>query len=110
MYLIYIFIFFSDRVQNRKITAEKHILCFLWFIGHQTGSYRDVADRFGITISALHMVITRVTNFILSLSPNIIKYPTEVEKEETANFYIQQKRFPSVIDNIFIFICFYMFN
>ncbi|XP_011880849.1 PREDICTED: putative nuclease HARBI1, partial [Vollenhovia emeryi] len=87
----------SDRIGNIKITAEKHILCYLWFVGHQTASYRDVADRFGITISSLHSVITRVTDFILSIAPNVIKYPTQLEKEETANFYLEQKQFPGVI-------------
>jgi len=65
-------------------------------MGHQTGSYRDVADRFGITISALHTVITRVTDFILALA-HIIKYPTDFEKEQTSNFYLQQKEFPNII-------------
>ncbi|XP_029157915.1 uncharacterized protein LOC114930332 isoform X1 [Nylanderia fulva] len=92
-----IFTSIQERVQNNKISAEKHILCYLWFVGHQTGSYRDIADRFGITISALHTVISRVTDFILALAPNIIKYPTDLEKEQTSNFYLQQKRFPNII-------------
>lgn len=69
-------------------------------MGHQTGSYRDIADRFGITISALHKVITRVTNFILSLAPNIIKYPTDLEKEQPSNFFLQRKGFPNIIGAI----------
>lgn len=95
-----IFTSIQERVQNNKISAEKHILCYLWFVGHQTGSYRDVADRFGITISALHTVITRVTDFILALAHNIIKYPTDLEKEQTSNFYLQQKGFPNIIGAI----------
>ncbi|XP_024886102.1 putative nuclease HARBI1 [Temnothorax curvispinosus] len=83
-----------------KITAEKHILCYLWFVGHQSASYRDVADRFGVTISALYNIITRVTDYIMLLAPNIIKYPTLVEKEETETFYRERKGFPGIIGAI----------
>lgn len=83
-----------------KITAEKHILCYLWFIGHESSSYRDVADRFGVTLSALYNIITRVTIFILSMAHDIIKYPTLDEKEETAAFYYQKKGFPGIIGNV----------
>lgn len=86
------------------VTAEKHILCYLWFVGHQSASYRDVADRFGITISTLHSIITRITDFLLFLAPNIIKYPTFEEKEATANFYNQKKGFPHIIGKTFMFV------
>lgn len=89
-----------DLMGRPKITAEKHILIYLWFVGHENASYRDVADRFGITISALHKVISRVTNFIMFLAPNIIKYPTLDEKVRTATFYETAKGFPNVIGNI----------
>lgn len=65
-------------------------------MGHQTESYRDVADRFGITINALHTVITRVSDFILALAHNII-HLTDLEKGQTSNFYLQRKGFPNII-------------
>lgn len=88
-----------DPTGRPKITAEKHILCYLWFMGHESASYRDVADRFGITISSLYKVISRVTAFIMSLAPNIIKYPSIAEKQETAAFYEEKKGFPGIIGN-----------
>lgn len=89
-----------------NITAEKHILCYLWFVGHKSASYRDVADRFGVTLNSLYNIITRVTQFIMLLAPNVIKYPTLAEKEETATFYRETKGFPRIIGNImFIFVC-----
>lgn len=69
-------------------------------MGHQSASYRDVADRFGVTISTLHKIITRVTNFILSLAPNMIKYPTQLEKQETTAYY-RVKGFPGAIGNVY---------
>ncbi|XP_043469299.1 putative nuclease HARBI1 [Leptopilina heterotoma] len=82
------------------MTAEKHMLCFLWFVGHQTASYRDVADRFGISISALHKLITRVTCFLVSLSARIIRLPTVQEREVTKQFYLGTKGFPGVVGAI----------
>lgn len=96
--------YISDLKGRLKITAEKHILCFLWFVGHQTSSYRDVADRFGITISALYYIISRVTEFLISIAPNVIKYPTAAEKRETSTYYEETKGFPGIIGNALIFI------
>ncbi|KAJ8978153.1 hypothetical protein NQ317_016856 [Molorchus minor] len=42
-----------------KISGEVHIFIVLWFAGHQTASFRDVADRFDITISSLFRNINR---------------------------------------------------
>ncbi|XP_014477036.1 PREDICTED: uncharacterized protein LOC106745700 isoform X1 [Dinoponera quadriceps] len=89
----------ENLVGRLKVTAEKHILCFLWFVGHESASYRDVADRFGITISTLYHVISRVTQFFMSLAPNYIKYPSAHEKLETATFYEERKGFPGIISN-----------
>ncbi|XP_032688007.1 putative nuclease HARBI1 [Odontomachus brunneus] len=95
-----IFISIDNPRGHPKITAEKHILCYLWFVGHESASYRDVADRFGVTISSLYQIISRVTAFILSLAPRIIKYPSLVEKQEIAAFYEEEKGFPGIIGAI----------
>lgn len=104
VFIIIIIPFFTDEVGRLKITAEKHILCYLWFVGHQSASYRDVADRFGIALSALYNIITRVTDFILTLANDIIRYPNAAEKAETAAFYQNTKGFPGVIGNIYIYL------
>jgi len=69
----------------------------LWFVGHQTASYRDVADRFGVTLSTLYKIISRVTTFLMSIAPNIIKFPSLEEKYLTKQHYLQEKRFPGII-------------
>lgn len=79
------------------ISPEKHILSFLWYVGHESAGYRDVADRFGITISTMYNVISRVTNFLLSLAPNVIRFPTLQEREVTKQFFLQKNKFPGVI-------------
>lgn len=73
------------------------MLTFLWFIGHQSSSYRDVADRFGITLSTLFDVITRVADFLISIAPTVIKYPNSNEKKQTSDYFFQTKKFPKVI-------------
>lgn len=87
-----------------NITAEKHILCYLWFVGQESASYRDVADRFGITLSTLYNIITRVTDFISFFANNVIKYPNAIEKAEIVAFYQGSKGFPDVIGNIYLYL------
>lgn len=81
---VYIFNFIAH-AGYAPITPEKHVLCYLWFVGHQTSSYRDVADRFDVTISALYVIISRVTNFIITLSETILRHPTLQERQVTMN-------------------------
>lgn len=95
-----IFTSLQEEVGRLKITAEKHMLCYLWFVGHQTASYRDVADRFGITLNALYNIISRVTDFILTLANDVIRYPNAAEKAVTAAFYENTKGFPGIIGAI----------
>jgi len=68
----------------------------LWFVGHQTASYRDVADRFGVTLSALFNIITRVTDFLLSMVAIIIRLPTNAEMVATQQYYRTRTGFPGV--------------
>lgn len=79
------------------LTAEKHILTYLWFVGHESAGYRDVADRFGITISMLNVLISRVTQFLLQIAPEIIKLPTIEERYATMHHFLEKKRFPGII-------------
>ncbi|KAJ8950481.1 hypothetical protein NQ314_007868 [Rhamnusium bicolor] len=65
-----------------KKSALKQTCIFLWFVGHQTASFTDVADRFSITISSLFRVVKRMVYFLSNLSPTIIKWPTQEEKME----------------------------
>ncbi|KAJ8909232.1 hypothetical protein NQ315_002068 [Exocentrus adspersus] len=75
---------------NSKISGYDQCLIFLWFIGHQTASFKDVADRFDISISSLHRIINRFAYFLSNLSPLIIKWPNEDEKREIENEFRQK--------------------
>lgn len=78
-------------------SALQHVYIFLWYAGHQTSSYRDVADRFNITISALFRVIKRVEYFLSNLAPEVITWPNVVEKNEIELFFRQKNGFPGII-------------
>lgn len=55
-------------------------MIFLWYAGHEASCFRDVADRFNITISSLHYVINNVAKFISNLSKHFITWPTDNEQ------------------------------
>lgn len=64
-----------------RVSALKCLLVFCWYATHEAASFRDVADRFDLAISTLHNIIYNVTHFISSKSAEIIKWPSDVEKE-----------------------------
>nr|XP_023018368.1 putative nuclease HARBI1 [Leptinotarsa decemlineata] len=91
---------FNSQVgQYRNILALQQVLIYLWYIGHQTSSFRDVADRFGVTISSIHRIIHRITMFLSNLSPEIIKWPNENEKQIIKEHFFANG-FPNVIGAI----------
>lgn len=63
-----------------RISAKKSVLIFLWYAGHEAGSFRDIADRFNVSLSTLHGIIENVCLFLSHLSSSIVTWPTEEEK------------------------------
>ncbi|KAK9708388.1 hypothetical protein QE152_g27245 [Popillia japonica] len=56
------------------------MLIFVWFASHKDG-YRQIADRFDLSISSVFEVITRVSSFLSGLAANVNRFPeTEIEK------------------------------
>lgn len=72
------------------------MLTFLWFCGHQTASFRDVADRFDIMISSLHRIINRLTTFFSSVAGLVIQWPNEDEKQPIEAVY-RERGFAGVV-------------
>lgn len=68
-------------------------------MGHEAASFRDVADRFCITISSLYRTLRRVIFSLSNLSPQIIKWPTEEEKIVSEEHF-RANGFPRVIGAI----------
>lgn len=79
-----------------KLTPLKSITIFLWFAANEATSFRDVSDRFCISKSTLFKVVRRVTYFLSNLSPGIITWPDDNEKEEIKTHF-RNHNFPGVI-------------
>ncbi|KAJ4437797.1 putative nuclease HARBI1 [Periplaneta americana] len=82
--------------RHGKLGSFQQIIIFLWFAGHQTSSFRDVADRFDISISSLFKIIRKITYFLSNLSQHIISWPTPAEKNEIERNF-RENGFPGVI-------------
>lgn len=91
--------FHHQQGDSEKISPLKAITAFLWFAGNEGATYRDVSDRFGMTKSSLHKIVTRVSYFLSNLSPEIITWPTVQEKLEIER-YFAQRDFPGAIGAI----------
>ncbi|XP_071582458.1 putative nuclease HARBI1 [Temnothorax nylanderi] len=79
------------------VSAEKHILSFLWFAGNKS-SMRDVADRFDTAISTCETILSRVMNYLLSIAKDVIKFPNnDEEKDELAYRFSKISGFPNVL-------------
>lgn len=58
-----------SKEDTENLRAEKQIL---WFAGNSTASFRDVADRFEISISPLFNIIRRLSKFLSNMPEEII--------------------------------------
>ncbi|XP_017491414.1 PREDICTED: uncharacterized protein LOC108379568 [Rhagoletis zephyria] len=83
--------------EDKRLSHRVHLLVFLWFAGHEACSNRDLGDRFDLCLSAVTNVISRVTMFISSLSPDVIKWPTEDKKRATSEFFNRKCFFSKAI-------------
>lgn len=91
----------SEAYQNlradKRCSAKKHLAVFLWFAGHEACSFRDLADRFDLSLCTISRIIDRTTMFISSLSEEIIKWPNEDRKLETSQHFETNTGFKKVI-------------
>lgn len=74
-------------------------MIYLWYIGHQTTSFRDVADRFNITKSSLERIIKTISVFLSNLAPSVVTWPNADEKLQIAAHF-NENGFPGVIGAI----------
>ncbi|XP_071054143.1 putative nuclease HARBI1 [Onthophagus taurus] len=79
-----------------RIPAQKCIAIFCWYAGHEAAGFRDVADRFNISISTLHQLIEKVVYFLSYKSPSVIKWPNETEKRENEKLFKENGFFGAI--------------
>ncbi|KAJ8910922.1 hypothetical protein NQ315_014256 [Exocentrus adspersus] len=79
-----------------KVNPEKAVLMGLWFLSN-TETFRQISDRFGITMSCAYNTIKKVIQFIVKMSNNYIKWPTESEGLENSMIFQSKKGLANVI-------------
>lgn len=57
------------------IPPEKQVLVYLWMMANACETTRQVADRFGITMSSCGRILHRVNSAVLSLRSRYLKWP-----------------------------------
>ncbi|VEN56206.1 unnamed protein product [Callosobruchus maculatus] len=81
---------------HKRIPAWNCMLIFLWFAGHEAADFRDVGDRFDVTISKLHNIIQTVSLCLSNMASSVITWPSLEEKQQViADF--TNLGFPNVI-------------
>ncbi|CAH1954220.1 unnamed protein product [Acanthoscelides obtectus] len=79
----------------QRIDSEKCILAFLWFTSNEGAAFRDVADRFDLSMSILHGIVN-IVHFLSNLSRSVIVWPLAPEANNIARIFAEM-RFPGAI-------------
>lgn len=82
---------------NRVLKADKTLAIFLWFAAHEACAFRDVSDRFNISLSTVHWAIVRMTAFLSNKAAAVIKWPSAVEMVEEADVRETRCKIPGIV-------------
>lgn len=80
------------------MSAEKHILTFLWFVGHRGQTLVELSDRFNITQDSVRTIIKRVNKFLDDISKTIVCWPQN--KNAIKNGFLAKTGFPNVLGTL----------
>ncbi|KAM7313294.1 protein ALP1-like [Ixodes scapularis] len=84
--------FYPDSVGGRPpILAEKTLLIVLSYVGTRATMYQ-IADRFDITESSVHLCIERVLNFLNSISAQIITWPDQERRRRSQAGFLRKTK------------------
>lgn len=90
-------VYYTNSRPDIRIPAATYMAVFLWFAGHEACSFRDVSDRFNLAISSINRIIDETSAFISSLSPEVIIWPSEKKKRESACIFKNKWGFSKAI-------------
>lgn len=82
---------------SRVLRPDKTLAIFLWFAGHEACSYRDLSDRFNVSLSTVHSAILRAVAFLTNLAPKVIQWPSAAEMREEADLREARSNIPGII-------------
>ncbi|XP_053964382.1 putative nuclease HARBI1 [Anastrepha ludens] len=79
-----------------RITFKKSVYMYIWYVIN-TVTFRQLASFFGVALSAAWLNVQRVTDFLISISQDHIKWPEGVYLKENIEKFLQKGRIPRVI-------------
>lgn len=88
---------YLNMVGSSLLSAEVHIAVFLWFSGHKGCTFQNIADRYCMGKATVNSVLKRVSFFLNTLSSDVIKWPGDIEKNETVQHFASHSGFYNVI-------------
>lgn len=92
---------YADTVQSARggrpmISPENSVYMTIWYLANSE-SFRQLADRFNVTLSCAYNKIRSVCKHIIEQSPNYIKWPSEDEAIEEARCFEEKKGLTNII-------------
>lgn len=88
---------FARQRTDKRLSEKLYLAVFLWFAGHEACSYRDIADRFDLSLGTVYNTIHRVSFYMSSLSPSIVKWPDEHKKINSSKYFGEKCGFNKAI-------------
>lgn len=82
-----------------NVSAEKTALLSLWYLANRN-SFREVSDRFGVSLSTAHSCLNRMLEFLISMKNKYIAWPNQEEKQNNSQVFAKNNGFPGAIGAI----------
>lgn len=87
----------QPRNRNKIETSEtKSVLLCLWYLANKE-SFRQISDRFNVSMSSAYRVLVRVISFICDLRQEYIKWPDNNGKRQSSEEFQKKQGFNGVI-------------
>ena len=64
----------GNRFGRKPIPSQKQILAFIWYMSNME-VIRSVSDRFDVTLSSLERIMKRVSEAVITLKQDYLKWP-----------------------------------
>lgn len=82
-----------------NVSSEKAVLLTLWYLANRN-SFREVSDRFGVSLSTAHHCLKRVLKFLISVKNQYICWPNQEQMVRNAEAFSKNNGIPGAIGAI----------
>ncbi|XP_066590811.1 uncharacterized protein [Prorops nasuta] len=84
---------------RKKICAEKSVLLTLWYLSN-TETFRESSDRFDITKSSCHRIISKIVDLLVKKSTQYITWPINNELHKVQSGFYKMQGIKGVVGAI----------